>query len=325
MRRDTRPAASAVLAPLGSRLALVALAVTAMALVAAALTPVAAARAIHPATSAEFRLPASNGYTLDVKSEDGQLTVLAFREAPPVAHVSDPGQLLPPGEGGYAAATYYAPAADSMEAIDADLGALGQIHVSFQPSGLTRVTHLSQKGKTTDCVFPRRVVRRLGTFVGTISFGGEDGYTAVEATSAPGSLGTSPFRNCSTRVRPRRDVVLGQAGPDAYVDTSDPSAHLFFDASTLGPGVSFGAVMTEALPEGVIVTRQVEASAPGSDFGLDLARRVATLRPPAPFSGSATIRVGNRPAWIGTLAVAFPGRTVRLAGPSFRARMRLSN
>jgi hypothetical protein len=282
-----------------------------------------AAPASH-AVSAELTVPASNGYTLDVKSEGDQLSVLAFRESEPVAHVTDAGRFLSADEGDYVAATYYAPATGDPEAIDASLGVLGEVDVSFRPSGQTRVTHLSRKGKTRGCVFPRRIVRRLGTFSGTISFHGENGYTDVDLGSAPGSVGTSPFRNCSTRrgAKPR-EGVYGQAGPDVFLSAANPSAHVFFGASTLGPGAGFYASLVEPLPNGYVVSRTAEAHAAGA-LALDAARHVATFRPPAPFSGSATFRRHAAHPWSGPLSVEFPGVTVPLTGPAFKAQLRLA-
>ena len=300
------------------RLALLAFALTLPAPVCATASPTA-----HVA-SAEFTVPASNGYTLDVKSERGQLTLLAFRAVSPVAHIADAGSLLPAGEGSYVSATYYARATEGSEAIEADLGALGKVDVAFQPSGQTRVAHLSQKGKTADCVFPRRIVRHLGTFAGTISFHGENGYTAVDVAAAPGSVGTSPFRNCSTKPHTvRREGVFGQAGPDVFLDTADPAAHVFFSASSLGPGSGFYASVVEPLPSGYVVARTAQAQASGA-LTLDAARHLATLRPPAPFSGEATFRRDASHHWSGSLSVAFPGLTVPLTGPSFKAQMRLA-
>lgn len=287
----------------------------------------ATALTLRHATSAEFTIPASNGYTLDVKSEDGRLTLLAFREASPVARISGPDQLLPPGEGGYSAATYYAPATGDPEAIDADLGALGEVHVSFQPSGQTRVAHLDLSDKRKGCNAPRRIVRRLGTFVGRIAFHGENGYTAADLTSASGSVGTSPYRTCSTKPHSRsREIVTGQAGPDAFLNVSDAAAHVSFWASTLGSGVGFYASFVEMLPSSIAVVRTAHAAAHGNAFGLDPGRHAATLRPPAPFSGGATYSspAGAPPNWNGSLAVAFPGRTIALAGSSFKARLRFA-
>lgn len=287
----------------------------------------AAALPLGHATSAEFTVPASNGYTLDVKSEDGQLTVLAFRSAAPVAHISDADQLLPAGEDDYAAARYFAPTTAGAEAIDASLGALGEIDVAFQPSGQTRVTHLDLSDKRKGCNAPSRIVRHLGTFSGRISFHGENGYTAVDVTSAAGSIGTSPYRTCSTKSGSReRKFVFVRAGPDAFLNTSDPEAHVSFNASTLGPGAGFYASFVEVLPGGIVVIRTAQAVARGEAFVLNAERHIVTLQPPAPFSGTATYRggAGGSPSWSGSLAVAFPGLTVPLTGPSFKAQLRLA-
>ncbi len=39
------------------------------------------------------------------------------------------------------------------------------------------------------CNGPRKIVRREGTFVGTIRFTGENGYTSVDTQEAAGSVG----------------------------------------------------------------------------------------------------------------------------------------
>ena len=54
-------------------------------------------------------------------------------------------------------------------------------------------------------------------------------------------------------------------------------------------------------------------------FRYDRHLRTATLSPPAPFSGSASLKRSRNllsPLWTGNLTVAFPGRSVRLAGPA---------
>lgn len=289
----------------------------------ALLAPGTVAAQTSETVSAEFTVPASDGYTLDVKSERGQVTVTVARERPPVATISTAGQLLPASEGSVAAATYRSQDTGQAGTIEADLGPFGHIEAAFQPSGERRITHLSQKGKTTGCVFPRRIVRNLGNFTGTISFRGENGYTSVDATSAAGSLGTSSFRNCSTRKPAPREVIVGQAGPDAFLSVFD-GAGRFLSASTLGPGAGFYASSVELLAGGLSVVRTAEAHATGA-LDLDVARHVLTVRPPPPFSGSATFRRhhGAPSKWSGSLAVAFPGQTISLIGPSFEAQLRL--
>ncbi len=47
--------------------------------------------------------------------------------------------------------------------------------------------------------------------------------------------------------------------------------------------------------------------------------RTATLSPPAPFSGTASLRRDPNavsPLWSGNLTLAFPGHTVPIAGPA---------
>jgi hypothetical protein len=276
------------------------------------------------AVSAELTVPASNGYTLDVKSEGGQLSVLAFRESEPVAHVTATGRFVAAAEEDYAAAAYYALAAGGPEAIEAGLGSFGEVHASFQPSDQTRVTRLDLSTKTRGCDAPRWIVRRLGTFTGTISFHGENGYTDVDVSSAPGSVGTSPFRNCSTRPHAiPREGVYGQAGPDVFLNSSDSTAHTYLSASTLGPGSGFFAAAVELLPGGLSVVRTAEAQAFGA-LTFDPVRQAARFRPPPPFSGEATYRRGAPHPWSGSLAVDFPGVSVPLTGLAFKTQLRLA-
>jgi hypothetical protein len=295
------------------------------ALMALAFAPLALAQTA-PATSAEFTVPTSDGYRLDVKVERGMLELTASRALPPVATATGARRVVPADGIDGVATTYSAPISGEADHPEADLGPFGRVAVAFEPSGAQRVAHLDQQGKTTGCVFPRRIVRRLGTFTGTIEFRGENGYASVEATSAPGSLGTSPFRNCSTR-RPKAspETVTGQAGPDAFLNASDRDGLSFF-ASTLGPGVSFHAVSAEALPGGIGVVRTAQATATGAAFDLDSERHSVTLRPPAPFSGQATFRSSSAaaPSWSGSLTAAFPGMTVPLVGPPFHTQLRLA-
>jgi hypothetical protein len=63
---------------------------------------------------------------------------------------------------------------------------------------------------------------------------------------------------------------------------------------------------------------------PASAFRYDPDLRTATLSPPAPFSGSATLarsRNSVPPTWTGHLAIEFPGREVALAGPGMNVHL----
>jgi hypothetical protein len=69
-------------------------------------------------------------------------------------------------------------------------------------NGETRVVHLSHKGKTSGCVFPRRIVRRLGTFTG------QSGYTVSRAAEvhAAGGVGPRP-RKARGDISPARALL----------------------------------------------------------------------------------------------------------------------
>jgi hypothetical protein len=75
--------------------------------------------------------------------------------------------------------------------------------------------------------------------------------------------------------------------------------------------------------EGVAVARGVQMAAGSGAFRWDLEKGTATLRPPAPFTGSATFtRHGNdgHGTWKGSLGMPiFGGESVKLAGGAFRA------
>jgi hypothetical protein len=75
--------------------------------------------------------------------------------------------------------------------------------------------------------------------------------------------------------------------------------------------------------EGMVVARGVQLTAGLGAFRWNLKAGTATLRPPAPFTGSATFtRHGNNGhgTWKGSLAMPiFGGEPVELAGREFRA------
>jgi hypothetical protein len=295
-----------------------------LAVLTAVLSQAGGARAAEP-QSASFSLAGSNGFAVDVSREGREVTVIASEGQPPVATFTAGGRLRSAGEGN-GASTVYSAAADPVGpgAVDADLGALGTISVRFHPSG-ERVVTIVRRG----CDRTTRFVRRLGTFVGSISFRGEDGYTTVAATSAEGSVGTPPPTTCGpdrpvTAPRswaPARDRRRpGSAG--AVLTAVDTAAGSSFRAATMPGGVSFHAQVEERNADGVTVVRHAAAGAPLSAFAFDGPLRRASVRPPAPFSGNARFVAGSRPAWVGSLRVTFPGLSVPLVGASFRARLR---
>jgi hypothetical protein len=298
------------------------------ALFALAHTPIGGRALARPPvpSSAAFSVPGSNGFRIDVGSERGKVTVLASEQRPPVATVSPGGRPRPADPGNGAANLYYARGSgtDPTE-IDADLGRLGTISVAFRPSGKTAVTVMRSGSGQGGCA-PTRIVRRLGTFTGTIRFRGEEGYTAVETTRARGSIGTPLPRACPPQGEAGASRLARSPWPEpgtAVLAAVDKRAGTSFEAVTTDSGVAFRATLEEHLESGVVVVRRAYAGAPPSTFAFNRALSWARVKPPAPFSGVARFdSTGRRgTAWKGNLRATFPGVNVPMAGPSFRASL----
>jgi hypothetical protein len=243
-----------------------------------------------------FRLQASNGYTLlvvDEPSPSGNRWPLFI-----VAYTKDGGVV------------YEAPATVTETSMQADLGDLGEISVSFQRSN--RATSVRCLGK--------KIYFDSGNYVGTIVFHGEERYTSVEATTAPGDVDYllggicgHGFGGSSGR---RSNAVLSVRnpglGPQLRVRKSRPGA---------------AALITASLSEhsnGISIKRVTGLRMPGDDFTYDRRLRTATVQPPTPFAGSARFDLGKKAGrrWYGDLKVDMPGRAdVPLTGPLLRATL----
>lgn len=98
---------------------------------------------------------------------------------------------------------------------------------------------------------------------------------------------------------------------------------LVFDDGGRGPhGVSLFATLSE-LREGMSVARGVQLRAGSGAFRWNREKGTATLRPPAPFTGSATFTQNGHNGhgiWRGSLGMPIlGGEPVELAGRAFRA------
>jgi hypothetical protein len=245
----------------------------------------------------DFRVQATNGYTLEMVGE------------PPRKGTSGSLLLIASAEGRQV--TYKAPATVTETSIQADLGALGEISVNFQRSD-----------RATSAPCDKTKVRfDSGSWVGTITFHGEDGYTSAEATSAPGDVDWS---------------LGGFCGPGFNSGSSGPrrGAELFVRNPGLGPQLTVyshrpGAaaliyVHVSEYIDGISIERMTSAWIPGRDFAYDQRLRTATVAPPAPFSGAARFDLARTAGrrWSGDLTVEMPGRAdVPLTGASLRATL----
>jgi hypothetical protein len=266
--------------------------------------------------ASEFMLHASNGYKITVSAD-------------PEARVSSV-ELMAEGPAG--TAQYVAPGHTTATTIRARFGRLGSLSVRFRPSGHRRRVKVPKR-----CLKERPpvVTSRLGSFVGTIRFRGEHGYTRVSADRAEGGIGdplanipqklVCDFRESEAgRKRELESVSLDGSPPGSGV--SFLAARLFGSWSHLplpnhavvppGPRFLFLASAIERTGK-MSIFRYTGALGGPEDFVYDPALASATLHPPAPFTGSGSFlrSPDGTTVWSGSLAAALPGLgKVRLTG-----------
>jgi hypothetical protein len=246
-----------------------------------------------------FLVRATHGYTIRASAyaEAGRRGVLTLS-------VARPG----------ASATYAVPADVSEDAIRADLGSLGKVDLTLHRSGQKRTAH-------PRCWKPETY--EAARWEGNFEFNGEDGYARARRAAVP-------FRPFGVLYG---GIICGGGG--GYGETFGPGnpgarlkgvsyAHgrtLSFQLNQNRPGarVTFSASLAERR-DGMVIHRSLETDLPGTSFHWDRRLRTATLSPPAPFAGSASLsrdRNSIAPLWRGNLSLDFPGHAeLRIAGPS---------
>jgi hypothetical protein len=257
--------------------------------------PLAAPKAL-PVPGA-FQLPASNGYTLDVIAERAR----AGRPASLFLFVTKRGKGV----------RYQAPATVTETSMQADLGELGEISVNFR-----------RTNQATSAPCGKETVRfDSGQYEGKIDFRGEEGYASVEATSAPGSMDFI-LSGLLCDMGFVTDGSSGRArGAELHVRNPALGPELSVSKKRPGAAASIVASMTE-YRDGISIERITSLFMPSANFKYDRRLRTATVRPPAPFAGSARFDLGKKAGqrWSGDLTVDLPGRTgVPLTGPTLRA------
>jgi hypothetical protein len=244
-----------------------------------------------------FQLQGSNGYSIFVLG-------IPIRKGQPAAV-----ELFVQKK--HTGAYYSAPATVTETSIQANLGGLGEISVSFNRSGLPAIAG-------SDCGRP--VSFDSGNFEGKIEFHGEEGYTEVEASSAAGNIG------------PLVNGICGGIGSGGGGNRFSPGAELYLRNPALGPQFSVlenrpGSparfeIGDREYRDGISIQRFAALIMPPAAFTYGPRLQTATVRPPAPFSGAAHFdrrKKANR-RWSGDLAIDLPGRTdLPLTGHQLRA------
>lgn len=261
----------------------------------------AAAAEGEPDTGAfnAFNLKGSNGYRIAVLAISGK----GYRK----------GQVLILAGRRRQGATYFAPAKVTDTSVEADLGSLGRIDVTFQPSGEKGVEH-------PVCDPSQKASYDKGSYVGEIEFHGEEGYTDISTPSAAYSL------------HPYIDIICPGRSSGEYVGRFETGARLAVrlrrgderismqvNQNRPGARVRIRASLEERRGR-IRISRDLNLTQPASSFDFAPDLSAASLTPPTPFSGTALYlrdaRRANR--WTGHLSLDFPGRSsVPLTGARF--------
>lgn len=228
------------------------------------------------------------------------------------------------------AVSYFVRAPFDGKRIDARFGKLGRVSVRFDPSGpLQREDQPGgsrcKGGDSTS---------QSGRFVGTIRFRGERGFTTVRRSSVRTTVSHTARQVC--KLPPEGKVTEPESEDKATsvsaVVRGNPEGPVFTaysvppEAGQQEEGPSFSASITDRR-QSMIVSHGASASGGPGAFAvspLGTVPATATVSPPSPFEGSATLTKtpGGATTWTGDLSVELPGRgTVALTGPSFAAKL----
>jgi hypothetical protein len=198
--------------------------------------------------------------------------------------------------------------------VHANLGRFGRIDMALHLSG-------AESTAREKCLH-RTETYEAGTYEGSFEFKGEGGYTEARATQVA-ALPTSYF--------PGVNFCNRQTSSGESFGPGEPGARLKGISYAAGRVLKFEinknrrhgkTLFTASLAEragGIKIYRELSGVAPANAFRYDPKVRSATLSPPAPFAGSASLRRNQNmvsPLWSGNLTLAFPGHTVPIAGPA---------
>jgi hypothetical protein len=212
---------------------------------------------------------------------------------------------------------YYSTSAKvTAERVTARFGGLGELDYRFAPKPNGRIDcHGAEEGEAV--------------FEGTFAFTGENGYVHIEAEHAEGSFQIYPEpKNCPQGRLARYHPSYSDEGATLQARAGSRAKGRIREVFVFDEGrpgshkIAVYATLAEKR-EGMTVARGVQLAAGAGAFRWNLEKGTATLRPPAPFTGSATFtRHGHdgHGTWKGSLAMPiFGGEPVELAGGEFRA------
>ncbi len=262
-----------------------------------------------------FDLPTKQGYDLLVIAIGDVVVLEAIR-----ASDKPSGPDKSPLRSG-AVAAYVARGTVTPTRIEASFGDFGRVAVKFRPSGRIATSKRRRRCRGAD-----HYTSRLGVFVGSVRFLGENHYVAVHAHRAKGRIRSPLQLHCAFRfpppprraARPVRELPSFSPTILAAGHRQALSATELFSLQ-LGRRTLFLAV-TEQSRGAMAEVRYAVAVAPNKDFSFNEELNHAVLDPPKPFRGKGvyTAATDGTTSWGGSLSVSFPGAPrLPLAGPEF--------
>jgi hypothetical protein len=276
---------------------------TAIVLLLAVATAPAASPETGTVVNVELKLKASNGLRAQLETSDEETVTLEFRRKDRLVSYEVKGEV-------------------TEEGLKVRFGRLGLIDVAFTPSRT-----LSSTAPAQGCTGEPRTLRE-GTFTGTIDFTGERNYVRIEAPQVEGSMSVISQWQCPEEPTPfarsARPLALSSRGEEKaatlYAFGRRCSCYFAARVHSKGKGRSIFYGAKAERREGMEILRGIIARAGVSAFVVDRAAGIATVRPPLPFRGQATLtrRPGQRPLWRSTIQMPFLGTApVNPQGPDF--------
>jgi hypothetical protein len=277
----------------------------------------------------EAQLPASDGYSLYLRSYGHRRIELDIGSEDP--------------EQPYVTMTYRTTGRVDRHGIEADFGEFGRVDLRFAGSPKRSPSLLAM-----NCTAEKRGVRQEGVMRGRVEFESLGGVVQLQTRRVGrGQTWHSPRRTCTTK-----PGYVPSGGPEIFrrsgkreAESESPIKTFVARAHLLARTIDLYAVRIERRVIDVSATStrrfgpvlvstsvhapEDEVEGPGDAVMLSIRGRGpqppgATLRASAPFSGSATYRrqPGTPPSWLGSLAVEMPGEgALPLAGPGFHAAL----
>ncbi len=280
---------------------------TAIVLLLVAATASAASPETGTIVDVELGLEASNGLRAKLETSGDGTVTLGLRRKDQLVSYEVKGEV-------------------TEEGLKARFGRLGLIDVAFMP---TRT--LSSTEPSEGCTGEPRTLRE-GVFTGTIDFTGEREYVRIEG-QAEGSMSVIPEWQCPGSEEPM--PFAGASGPLALSSRKKVESATLYAGSRrcsclfaaavhrrYRGGRSLFYLAQEERHEGMEILRATRAKGGPTAFDFDHAAGTATVHPPPPFSGHASLRARphGRDLWRSTIRAPLLGvGSVSLFGPGFGA------